>query len=310
MVIELIEANYSALLCFGNIEAYNSPDKFHLLTRKEKQMLLPEMTRQLAQRIEQNDIDYSLSRLGGMQQVKGNPLEIEIKRYGNVNAFLVGTWPNFWYGNKVLGLEPSSEIYLNEIIALFAKHNLNFRFEIMPGNLNSSLASRLHKLGFCQMSFNTALYGQPSLAVKTSSMEQIKVRKIQPNEIDLFLDLYQDGFELPRLRDLEKEAVLFWLKRAKSSLYLCIAHVDDMPAGVGILYMENGIGLLADATTLPDFRGKGCHTAMIQHRITQAQKRNCDLLTSFVEFGSTSHLNLEKAGLRVAYTKSMWWKVE
>lgn len=273
-------------------------------------MLLPPMTRQLAQRIEQNDIDYSLSRLQGMQQAEGNPLQIEINRYGNVNAFLIEAWPDFWYGNKVLGLEPSSEIYLEEIIHLYAKHNLSFRFEIMPGNLNSSLASHLHKLRFSQMSFNAALYGQPSLAVKTQANEQIKVNEVQPNEIDLFLDLYQDGFGLPRLKEFEREAVLSWLQKAKSSLYLCIAHIDDMPAGVGILYMENGIGLLADATTLPDVRGKGCHTAMIEHRIIQAENRNCDLLTSFVEFGSTSHMSLERAGLRVAYTKSMWWKVE
>lgn len=273
-------------------------------------MLLPAMTRQLAQRIEQNDIDYSLSRLEGMQQAEGNPLRIEIKRYGNLNAFMIVTWPDFWYGNKVLGLDPSGEIYLAEIIDLFAGHHLNYRFEIMPGNLNSSLASRLHKLGFCQMSFNTAVYGQPSLAVRTSPNEQIKVREVQPNEIDLFLDLYQDGFELPRLKHREREAVLSWLNRAKSSLYLCIAHIDDLPAGVGILHIEKGIGLLADATTLPAFRGKGCHTAMIHHRIAQAEKQDCDLLTSFVEFGSTSHLNLERAGLRVAYTKSIWWKVE
>lgn len=273
-------------------------------------MLLPMMTRQLAQRIEQNDIDYSLSRLEGMQQAPGNPLQVEIKRYGNVNAFLIEKWPNFWYGNKVLGLEPSSEIYLDEIVNLFARHNLSFRFEILPGNINSSLASHLHRLGFSQMSFNTAVYGLPALTVKPSAKEQIKVREVQPNEIDTFLNLYQDGFELPRLNDVEKEAVLLWLERAKTSLYLCIAHVDDLPAGVGVLYMENEIGLLADAATLPAFRGKGCHTAMIHHRIEQAAKQNCDLLTSFVEFGSTSHLNLERAGLRVAYTKSMWWKVE
>ena len=84
-------------------------------------MLLPAMTRQLAQRIEQNDIDYSLSRLEGMQQVEGNPLRIEINRYGNVNALLIEGWPDFWYGNKVLGLEPSSEIYLNEIVDLFTR---------------------------------------------------------------------------------------------------------------------------------------------------------------------------------------------
>ena len=278
--------------------------------RVEIKMLLPPMTRQLARRIEQNDIDYSLSRLEGMQQAPGNPLHIEIKRYGNLHAFMIVDWPDFWYGNKVLGLEPSSEIYLSEIIELFARHRLNFRFEIMPGNLNSSLASRLHKLRFGQMGFNTAVYGQPSLATKIAPNEQVKVREVQPNEIDLFLDLYQDGFELPRLSHNEREAVLSWITRAKSSLYLCIAHMDDIPAGVGILYMENGIGLLADAATLPDFRSKGCHTAMIHHRIAQAEKHNCDLLTSFVEFGATSHLNLERAGLRVAYTKSIWWKVE
>ena len=180
----------------------------------------------------------------------------------------------------------------------------------MPGSLNSSLASRLHKLRFAQMGFNTAVYGQPPLAVKPLPNDQIKVREVQPNEVDLFLNLYQDGFGLPRLKGIEREAVISWLQRAKSSLYLCIAHVDDIPAGVGILYTENGVGLLADAATLPEFRGIGCHTAMIHHRISQAEKQNCDLLTSFVEFGSTSHLNLERAGLRVAYTKSMWWKVE
>src|SRR6185503_22606 len=94
-----------------------------IFKRTETKMLLPAMTRQLAQRIEQNDIDYSLSRLEGMQQAEGNPLGIEINRYGNVNAFLIRHLPNFWYGNKVLGLEPSSEIYLDEIVDMFAKYN-------------------------------------------------------------------------------------------------------------------------------------------------------------------------------------------
>lgn len=273
-------------------------------------MLLPMMTPQLAQRIEQNDVDYSLSRLGGMQEAEGNPLHIEVRRYGSATAFMIEAWPDFWYGNKVLGLEPSSESHLDEIVDLFGKHKLDFRFEIMPGNMNSSLAARLHKLGFCQMSFNTAIYGQPSLAAKASPNEQIKVREVRPDEMDIFIDLYQDGFGLSRLTDKERQAVLSWLERAQSNLYLCIAHMDNMPAGVGILFIKDGIGLLADATTLPDLRGKGCHAAMIRHRIVQAGKRNCDLLTSFVEFGSTSHLNLERAGLRVAYTKAMWWKAE
>lgn len=84
----------------------------------------------------------------------------------------------------------------------------------------------------------------------------------------------------------------------------------DTPAGVGLLYLQDRIGLLADATTLPEYRGKGCHAALIDHRVARAAERGCDLLTSFVEFGSASHRNLEKAGLRVAYTKAMWWRAE
>jgi GNAT superfamily N-acetyltransferase len=147
-------------------------------------MQLPVMTPELARRIEQNDIDYSISRLGGMRQAEGNPLKIDIKQFGSATAFLI------------------------------------------------------------------------------------------------------------------------------QALYLCIAHVNATPAGVAILFVKDGIGLFADAATLPIFRGKGCHAALIHHQVAQAAKRDCDLLTSFVEFGSVSHRNHERAGFRVAYTKALWWMSE
>jgi hypothetical protein len=273
-------------------------------------MPLSAMTSQFARRIEQNDIDYSMSRHDGMRQAEGNPLGIEIRRYRDAFAFLIKTWPDFWYGNRVLGLEPSNENHLEEIIDFFRQHRLSFRFEITPGNINSRLASHLHKLGFCQTGFNTAVYGQPSVTSRVLPNKQVNVREVHPGEIDLFLDLYQDGFGLPRLNRDERRAVTAWLEQAKLNLYLCAAHVNAVPAGVGVLYINNGIGLLADATTLPEFRGKGCHAAMIHHRIVQAAERDCNLLTGFVEFGSVSHRNLESAGLRIAYTKAMWWAVE
>jgi hypothetical protein len=174
-------------------------------------MLLPAMTMQLARRIEQNDMDYSLSRLDGMRLAAGSPLDIEIGRYGSTIAFSIRTWPDFWYGNKVLGVEPDSAVYLDEIVDFFGERGLGFRFEIMPGMVNSKLASCLHKLGFCQMGFNTAVYGQPSMANAAMPDEHIHVREVQPDETDLFLDLYQDGFGLPRLDSAERQAVRSWL---------------------------------------------------------------------------------------------------
>lgn len=273
-------------------------------------MLLPPMTLVLARRVEQNDIAYSTSRLDGMRRAEGNPLKIDIRQFGNATAFRIRAWPNFWYGNKVLGLDPSSQDHLDEIVGFFHEHNLNFRFEIMPGNLNSALASRLHSLGFCQMSFSTALYGRPQFLADAPAGQSVGVREVQPEEIDLFLDLYQDGFGLARLTGQERPVVRAWLEQAKSDLYLCIAHVNRTPAGIGVLYVKDGVGLLADAATLPEFRGKGCHAALLHHRIARAAARGCDLLTSFVEFGSASHRNVERAGLRVAYTKALWWPSE
>jgi hypothetical protein len=55
----------------------------------------PVITQELAHRIEQVDIDYTLSRLGGMQAAAGNPLAIEIKPFGRATAFLIEAWPIF-----------------------------------------------------------------------------------------------------------------------------------------------------------------------------------------------------------------------
>jgi GNAT superfamily N-acetyltransferase len=273
-------------------------------------MLLPAMTTELAQRIEQNDGDYTLSRLAGMQRAEGNPLGIEIQQFGPATAFLVRAWPDFWYGNKVLGLDPAGVNQLGDITAFFQRHQLDFRFEIRPGNLNSTLATRLYNLGFCQMSFSAALYGQPQLTSPVPGSKDVHVREVEPDEIDLFLDTYQDGFELPRLTEAERRVVQTWLEQVKSELYLSIAWVKDRPAGVSILFVKDGLGLLADAATSPAFRGQGCHLALIQHRLLEAARRGCELLTSFVEFGGASHRNLGRVGLRVAYTKALWWRVE
>jgi hypothetical protein len=128
--------------------------------------------------------------------------------------------------------------------------------------------------------------------------------------MDLFLDLYQAGFELPPLDSAGRLAGRAWLERARAELFLCIAEQQGAPAAVGVLYVKDGIGLLADAATQPKVRGLGCHAALVRERIREASRQGCDLLTSFVGFGSSSHRNLARAGLGVAYTKALWWQVK
>ena len=44
-----------------------------------------------------------------------------------------------------------------------------------------------------------------------------------------------------------------------------IAEVQNIPAGIGVLYINKGVASLAASATLPEFQRKGCHTALIQN---------------------------------------------
>jgi GNAT superfamily N-acetyltransferase len=267
----------------------------------------PVMTFELARQIEQMDIYYSVSRLGGMQATLGNPLGIQIKSYGNTVAFLIKAWPDFWYGQKVLGLSSADGVFLDEIVQLFRHNDLTCRFEIIPGNLDESLACRLNELGFIQMGFSTALYGCPKRSLQPLPAG-VTVQAVPTSQLDFFIDLYQDCFEYPRLVENEKKVVRKWIEGAQHKMECFIASLNNNPAGIGILFSHGKLSLLADAAVLPRYRSSGCHTALIQRRIERAAERGCELLTSFPAFGSNSHRNLERAGLRIAYTKTMWYE--
>ena len=72
------------------------------------------------------------------------------------------------------------------------------------------------------------------------------------------------------------------------------------------LTIGDGLGYLANAATLPAMRGRGCQTALLARRIADAAAAGCDTIASLAEFGSGSQRNLERAGLRVAYTQAVW----
>lgn len=169
-------------------------------------MQFPVMTKDLGHRIEKIDLHYIKSRLKGMQKAEGNYLKIHIKQFGNATALLIQRWPHFWYGNRVLGIRPSDKKYLDEIMRFFGESNINFSVEIMPGNMNRELAFKLHEMGFYHAGFSAAFYGLPKSSLE-KPRDEINIREVHSDEIDLFIDLYQDGFGLERLNSKEKRIV-------------------------------------------------------------------------------------------------------
>lgn len=78
----------------------------------------------------------------------------------------------------------------------------------------------------------------------------------------------------------------------------------------GLIVCHNDVALLAGASTLPAYRGRGVQNALLHARLAYAVANNCDVAMVVTEPGSPSQRNAERNGFRVAYTRTQWQGVE
>lgn len=259
------------------------------------------MTLDIATEIENAEIDMLSSRLEGLQAMNGNPMQVQMKNFGSATAFSskIIAGPAF---NTVKGITNADAI--DAIISYYESLQIPCRFEITPAQGTTELFQYLSQKGFYQSSFHTALYSIPR---EGSSLlpSNITLRKLKENEFDIFADIYVHGFNMPSFTKdsvRQNNEILY----NESGWHFFIAEVQNIPAGIGVLYINKGVASLAASATLPEFQRKGCHTALIQKRIKTAIESNCTLIVGQARFGSGSQNNMERAHMKIAYTKSIW----
>ncbi|MGH0429555.1 GNAT family N-acetyltransferase [Bacillus mycoides] len=261
------------------------------------------MTVNAAQEIENAEIHMLSSRLEALQAISGNPMQVQMKKFGNATAFSskVIAGPAF---NTIKGITFTNTDEIDEIISYYQSLQIPCRFEITPAQGTTELFQHLSQKGFYQSSFHTALYSIPR---EDSSLlpSNISVRKLKENEFHTFADIYVRGFNMPSFTKdgvHQNNEVLY----NKPGWHFFISEVQNIPAGIGVLYVNKGVASLAASATLPEFQRKGCHTALIQKRIETAIATDCHLIVGQARFGSGSQNNMERAHLKIAYTKSIW----
>jgi len=88
---------------------------------------------------------------------------------------------------------------------------------------------------------------------------------------------------------------------------LCfLARIKGEPAGVASLKMRDNIASLMEGAVVPSQRGKGCHLALLRHRLHVAYSLGATLILGGANFGSGSFRNQLRVGLRLAYIESTW----
>ena len=223
----------------------------------------------------------------------------ELERFGTAVAAVDPARPELDFVNRVYDLWPEDDGRVDEIAHFYRERGVRGWVEVAPSGRFEQLASALTAVGAAQIDFHSVLHGPPRAG------ERGDVEVTRAEDPELFADVLLSGHGVPPVvRTRDNASVARWAEIDGWRLYL--ARVDGSPAGAALLALDDDVGYLANASTLPHYRRRGVQTALIVARIADAVGSGCDVIASQAQFGSASQRNLERAGLQVAYTKAVW----
>lgn len=268
------------------------------------------LNKALAARIERAETATYIALLGAVAELPGNLWGAEWRRFGQVTALCLRNFANHSsLNNRVMGAGPGDEAELEQALAFLGQRVARMRVDVSPLHSNRLFLDHLHALQFKMRGFQVAIYGEAVPAATEPPPASIEIRRVA-NEQDAaaVAAIYPVGFDLPDWVDYSRDLIHATWHRPEWRVYLAL--VDGEPAALATLHMADGVGCLESACTLPAFRGRGIQSALIRRRIADAAAAGCDLIISQTGNGTVSQQNMERCGLRIAYSKAEFYRPE
>jgi GNAT superfamily N-acetyltransferase len=131
----------------------------------------------------------------------------------------------------------------------------------------------------------------------------IAVRAAEASDAKLYTRVVTEGFaeQLPVTQSL-LDIVEGFFHRPRGQCFF--GFVDDSVAGGASVAAHDRIAEFSGASTLPRFRGRGVHTALLSQRMAWAAERRCELATTTTGPGTSSQRNFERAGFQIVYSRT------
>jgi hypothetical protein len=258
---------------------------------------------ELVHRVNAASIAYTVARLGVLQRIPGNPIGVAIRSFDDGAALAARDLPVPFF-NAVVGLGAGQADLVAPLTQWLRDHGAKPRFEIAAGDDDSAIARELTRLGLFQSGFHAALIGEPDASA--AQPEGVAIEHVASAAgMEDFLAAYALGWDIPETaREQFKANVRAWPEQPGWSLY--VARVEGEPAASAILFIHEGVGYFADSATGPAFRGRGLHAALLARRWRDASLAGVDCVCSGAAFLSTSHRNMERAGMRLLFLRAIW----
>lgn len=265
------------------------------------------MTETLARRVEASEAAHWSSLVLGLAALPGNPYGADVRQFGRLTALATPGMRSRSFVNRIFGAGDGDETDLAAAVAWLRSLAVPVRIDVSPLAGHELLLRHLARQGFGALGFQSALYGEAA-SMPAADVPGVTVRLAETAaEYDFAAGALAPVFDesSPRWVQWLTDSMRASFARPEWRTY--IAYVDGHLAGFGQLHLADGTGCLALAGTLHAFRGRGVQTALIRRRIADAVAAGCDLITAQTGNGTVSQQNMERCGLRVAYTKAEFY---
>jgi GNAT superfamily N-acetyltransferase len=198
---------------------------------------------------------------------------------------------------------PVCEAELDLLEEFFFSRDAPVALELSPfihPSLIALLKSRPYRLEDFSNVLVRELRPREKIAVPVSDL---RVRAALPQEIDRYSEIVAEGFsEYVPISETLRRLVENFFRRPSGRCFLALAG-DQIAAG-GCAATDQQLAEFYGAATLTRFRRQGAQSKLIAARLTWALEQDCDLATTTTQPGGSSQRNYERAGFRVAYTRS------
>jgi GNAT superfamily N-acetyltransferase len=135
--------------------------------------------------------------------------------------------------------------------------------------------------------------------------DQVEVSNLRPLETEGMSHIFADALNLPKL------ATVLMIGLPKWEGWSCYAaYLDGREVACGSMRVSGKLALLGLDATLPDFRDRGCQTALITRRLVDATRTGCDTVAAEVWNGhpasEAAATVLERAGFEEIAGRTNW----
>ena len=134
---------------------------------------------------------------------------------------------------------------------------------------------------------------------------EFTIRETTLGEEERFLTTYLSAFEAEKDRFPAAIRNMRHLFQQDSITFL-LATLDEVPVGIGMTYIDGDAMFFCAGATMPEFRTRGCHHALLAARVQLARARNVRYVYSWAAAGGLSERNMNQAGLEVVGTATAW----